>query len=635
MHPLLAKGIGTWEAPHEPFAWLMATLALVCMVPRVQRAMTTSTPRVFVVGSAVSAAALSVLYAKVYLAFTPKIIDATMYALQASWLASGKLGLPVGMLSESLRGRFLLEHDSQLFGLFPPGYPLLLAAGYVLGAPMLVGPMLAALLTWLTYSVAKEVAGAEEGTARLAALLSIACGTLRYHTADTMSHGAAALWMMLGVLALTRSERSLRYALLAGAALGMLLATRFASALPLTGYMAWKLFTTPNASSRVRRLCALLSGLTLPCALLVAYTLQVTGHVQSAQAFYYAHADMPQGCFTYGFVKHAGCTYEHGDFVRANLPDGYTLWAATKTTARRLFMHLGDAANGGPLLVALAASLRFLGRAERLVAAPLLGLVAAQVLAYAPFYFDGNYPGGGARLFADVLPIEHVLLALGGAALAKKLKTAWGAVGAASFALFAVHGAVDHVSLRDRAAPLALPEVPKGSMIFTPDDDAFNLGTARGHEQWLRLRRDDFDVHVFADAHEGQGFIFEHNTLRTFTPTRTGAYESESFWPVREVRGAAPIPVWIDGAAQGRALYAIGPADVTLGTVPREAHLSRVRARFHNAEGELRHGSKRWPFVGSSSWAMIDAQESSGGEADQSVRLHLSRGEVWVDRLVE
>ncbi len=37
-------------------------------------------------------------------------------------------------------------------------------------------------------------------------------------------------------------------------------------------------------------------------------------------------------------------------------------------------------------------------------------LVLTHVLGYAFFYFDGNYPGGGARLFVDVMPLEHVLL---------------------------------------------------------------------------------------------------------------------------------------------------------------------------------------------------------------------------------
>ncbi len=41
-----------------------------------------------------------------------------------------------------------------------------------------------------------------------------------------------------------------------------------------------------------------------------------------------------------------------------------------------------------------------------------MALVLLQVLAYAPFYFDGDYPGGGARFFADILPLEHVLVGL-------------------------------------------------------------------------------------------------------------------------------------------------------------------------------------------------------------------------------
>ena len=52
-----------------------------------------------------------------------------------------------------------------------------------------------------------------------------------------------------------------------------------------------------------------------------------------------------------------------------------------------------------------------------------VGLVVAHVLAYVPFYFDGNYPGGGARLLADVLPAEHALFGLAVAVLARAVKT--------------------------------------------------------------------------------------------------------------------------------------------------------------------------------------------------------------------
>src|SRR5438093_275103 len=83
----------------------------------------------------------------------------------------------------------------------------------------------------------------------------------------------------------------------------------------------------------------------------------------------------------------------------ARPPDGYGLVAALGTTLRRLRMHLTDVANLEPLaLLVLVPKTKNARLAQ--------ALVVGHVLAYAPFYFDGNYPGGGARFYADILPIE-------------------------------------------------------------------------------------------------------------------------------------------------------------------------------------------------------------------------------------
>ena len=71
--------------------------------------------------------------------------------------------------------------------------------------------------------------------------------------------------------------------------------------------------------------------------------------------------------------------------------------------------------------------------------------VLANVLAYAPFYFPGSYPGAGARFYADVLPLEHGLLAL---ALVR-LGIARFAPAAMLFG-FSLHAVHEHVALAER-----------------------------------------------------------------------------------------------------------------------------------------------------------------------------------------
>ena len=68
----------------------------------------------------------------------------------------------------------------------------MLALGFLVGQPLGVGPLLGALLVVVTFALALRVTR-DRTTALLAATLSAVCGALRYHTADTMSHGLAAL----------------------------------------------------------------------------------------------------------------------------------------------------------------------------------------------------------------------------------------------------------------------------------------------------------------------------------------------------------------------------------------------------------------------------------------------------------
>ena len=171
---------------------------------------------------------------------------------------------------------------------------------------------------------------------------------------------------------------------------------------------------------------------------------------------YYALSDGPEGCFRWGFGGDTGCVFEHGDFINARIPDGYFgLVAALGVTLRRLHHHLLDVANFEPLAFL---ALIPLAKKQARLATTLIGL---QVLAYLPFYFDGDYPGGGARFFADVLPVEHALAMLGMSLVVKNVERGLHVVLGLALAGFAVHGAFEHGKLRDRdgGVPLFEPDV--------------------------------------------------------------------------------------------------------------------------------------------------------------------------------
>lgn len=650
--------------PRELPQWLALALAFVVMAvgPRLVRP--SRRRGVFVALAALAAAALSAAYIVVYLRGGPRIIDATSYYLEARALAQGYVAWPLASPETAVLGRFLVRaagsdgsDGAHVAVIFPPGYPLVLALGFLLQAPLALGPLLAAGLVVATWDLASRVTrhdaslpatNALLGVPELAALFSVLCAALRYHTADTMSHGLAALCatsaLALGLRAVDAlDEGTLRRAagLAAGAglALGWLAATRPVSAVAVTLALLLT-FALPRAPSgpaalfrRARlRLLGLVAGGVLPgLLLLLAHQRAATGSLGlSSQRAYYAVSDGPPGCFRYGFGAGIGCVGEHGDFVRAHLARGYHAFEALGTTLRRLRQHLVDPLNAEPLmlLVVLGAALAIRTRHAR--ARLLVLAVLVQIVAYAPFYFDGNYPGGGARFFADILPFEHILAAIAVASLASRRRSParWAAL-APALALvgFAVRAGFQHAQLRDRdgGSPMFEPRLLAASgvdhgLVFVDTDHGFNLAfdpaasarkASSAHGIAIaRFHGDDLDRLLWAARGQPPAFRYRYDFQPDNAPALVSlealsfqppgleplAIEGESLWPPREQRDGWAFAEQASGtcASAGRwlALHPATPekpasARLGLPDVPAGGTLAPRIALGPRALGEL------------------------------------------------
>ncbi|HVU02246.1 MAG TPA: hypothetical protein VHE30_10865 [Polyangiaceae bacterium] len=580
--------LGDFGPPPDRIAWgaLAASITLFVLVLSRSRTERLLAPfrgerreRAVVFALALVAFGLSLVYVERYLRGGPRIVDATTYFLQGRALSEGHVAFHVPAPSGSFRGRFLLASDDgrALAGIFPPGYPAYLAVFFRLGAPMLGGPVLAATLVVLTGALAKRLFADPRAT-MLAAALSAVSGVLRYHTADTMSHGLAATFVAGALLALLADDA--RAPIVVGVLASLLVATR-----PVSGavLLAVALLASRTAGRRLVVLASALPGLSL----FLAEQWAVTGFpFLSSQRAYYAVADSPPGCFRYGFGDGIGCLFEHGDFVRARLAHGYGLVAALGTTLRRLKMHLADAGNAELFFVALVPAVASALRRER--ERPLALVVLGIVIFYAPFYFDGNYPGGGARFYADVLPLEHVLLA---GALVR--------FGVARFTLplalagFAVHTSYDHLRLRDREGgrPMFEPSVLAGAgvargLVFVDTDHGFSLGfdpdatDPRRDVVVARRRRDAHDALLWARLGRPPVYDYVYEPSRPDAAPRVAPvsldvapvarFEAEAEWPPLRVSGASVLPGFHPAASRGRLLRVI-PVGAEAGTIRLEA----------------------------------------------------------------
>lgn len=558
----------------------------------------------FLVTTALLSAALSALYIVFYLRGGPRIIDATSYYLEARSFAAGHFTFHLDEPIASTLGRFLVRRDApdgpQAAVIFPPGYPALLALGFLLGQPLVIGPLLAAAITFATWCLARAAEPVPPtpvaSVARLAVTFSVVCAALRYHTADTMSHGLSALcftsalaFALGAVRALDEHRSATRLGLGAGFFTGWLVSTRPVSALALVAVLVFVLAPALRKHLRasVPFFLATVVGVLPGVALLVAHQYAATGHLfASSQTAYYAVADGPSGCFRYGFGENIGCVGEHGDFVQHNLSHGYGAYAATATTLRRLKQHLFDAGNTEPFFLLVLGGFVLAWRDRRL---RFLSVgVLAQILAYVPFYFDGNYPGGGARFYADVLPLEHILMALALVRLAERAANHDAGQRRIAVVLalvplgFVLRGRSEHEALRDRdgGRPMfeasQLPSVHGPAMLFIDTDHGFNLAfdprNRLDTNQWhvVRARGDALDVFAWQARGKPPAYRYEFPLGTKESIPRVGPYEldpnrplvveAENLWPpAAQKQGYALMP-WPSGACvSGRRWLVVTP----------------------------------------------------------------------------
>lgn len=635
-------------APPDAVAWTALVLAagasiLATRPPARLLDRAALSPRLPLTLLAIAAFLLSAGYVAHYLRGGPRIIDATSYWLEARALATGGWNFDVPAPGGSFRGRFLVTppDGTSLGVIFPPGYPAILALGFLAGAPLWVGPLIAALTVVATHRLAHRLFDSKR-IALLAALLSVLCAALRYHTADTMSHGWGALLWLVALLCALRGGALLP---VAGLAAGWLIATR-----PVTGAAALLIVAAASRGHGWRALAGIGAGLVPGLTLLALHQRALTGSLLgSAQLRYYSLADGPIACFRYGFGDGVGCVFEHGDFVRARLADGFGAAEAAGTTLRRLHHHLLDVGNAEPLalLVPVAVVLGWRERGVRLLGAG----VGALVLAYVPFYFDATYPGGGARLYAEALPLEHVLVAWA----LHRLRVARFAPPVA-LAGFALHASFSHTALRDREGgrPMFEPNVLSRAgvdrgLVFVGTDHGFNLGHRPG-ERGLVVARHNGDAHdwlLWRRLGEPPAHRYHYDPwapravarVEPYLPVPSLRFEAEAEWPPLAIEGGFAHPGFPEGDCKsGGAALRLVPARSAiavrlelLAPAPGSYRVVTGWVASAGAEVAVEGGARRWEGRPLRGCFELPGETVAVGADPEPLRVSVRGREAWLD----
>ncbi len=402
-------------------AAIVVAFALRPVSSRIPSALLAIPTGFFVTTCALAAAAISYVFVQSTLHDTPLSIDASVYLMEARALAHGSFGAPIPEPALAFGQRFLFAGaDGRMYGVFPPGYPLFLAPFVALGAPMLAGPVTAALLVAAQYALGRAVGAVSRTTddsevaTRVSLLVMLPSFARAIETGDLLSHAFVAILATTAIACalfyVARPSRALAAAI--GACVGWAISARL-----LDGVVIFVVVVLVLAVALVRRrgralpirplAFALAAALPFLALLAAEQRAATDSFFVPTQSEYFARSDYPPHCHRLGFGADVGCNVEHSDAIAKDGADGYQLDDALRVTRDRASVLGEDLFGFAPLALFAFALLLFRPAGGDAACA---AFTLALTLGYGLFYY-GNAPAYGARHLFPAAPFLALLLA--------------------------------------------------------------------------------------------------------------------------------------------------------------------------------------------------------------------------------
>ncbi len=222
---------------------LVPSTAVACLLIAVFLAIFRIAPGVFepriglFAGRTLSAAALAValgvaaVLASLHVATEifeclPHTPDSVVYLLQADWLTEGRLAQNISAIQDHLDVPFTYVVKNKWISHYPPGWPLVLAAGLLTGSPWIVAPVLGGIYIILIWWLGRRLSG--DGVGLIAATLAVLSPMSRIIFSSYLSHAASSILILVFLILLLTARRSRSYAwgFAAGVTLGLCFGVR-------------------------------------------------------------------------------------------------------------------------------------------------------------------------------------------------------------------------------------------------------------------------------------------------------------------------------------------------------------------------------------------------------------------------
>lgn len=325
----------------------------------------------------------------------PHIADELAFLLQGRMLAEGRLTIAPPAVPAAFPIDLFVQGSKEWYPCTLPGYPLLLAVGFLLGAPWLVNALLAGANIVLAQRLFLRLM--EPGPASMATLLLAVSPWNLFLAMSFMGHTSALSFLLLMLLAM---ERSLRqggwiWMSLSGLALGGLWSIRMLDGSAIA--VAAGLFLLV----RTRRLApalAFTAGFAPVALAMLAYNARLTGKALYSPLSYYFDSVYHPGINSLGFGPNRGLHWPFDPFPGHGPAD------AAVNAVLNLFQLNTElyAWAGGSLALLILCLLR--KRWDR-IDWSLLALAAFLPAVYLFYWFSGGPDFGPRYWHLSILPL--------------------------------------------------------------------------------------------------------------------------------------------------------------------------------------------------------------------------------------
>lgn len=339
---------------------------------------------------------LYLLVAKEVFHGIPRIDDGAGALFEARILAIGKVTLPLPPNAEFFKVFSVLganENVGHWCGMYPPGWPILLLLGVLVGDPWIINPILGALLSITIIALGTEMFGARTG--KTAGLLSIFSPFMLILSGLHLSHIPTGLFCALCLLSILKMLRTNKwqYGLMAGFTIGMALLCRPLTAAVMGTVFGFLLLFQPK--KLLRNIPGLIVAVIALSICVIIYLL-----------FQYAITGNP---FTAGHTIGMGIYGKYG-FVELRPGKAHTIANGIAHTILRI-KALNDNVLNWIVPSLIIAILPFIIDRNRLKYFLLFIPAIALLIVYSAFwYYEGYFP---ARYIFSAVPLLIILAAHG------------------------------------------------------------------------------------------------------------------------------------------------------------------------------------------------------------------------------